>query len=355
LKESLAQFQDIELTHVELKWLEKRGFFSDRYLEYLSRYRFDPGQVEIGQDSNEQLDLKIRGAWKDAILWEVPLLAWISELYYREVDQDWGMGINSYYQYTYDKATELIEMGAKFADFGTRRRRSYEIHDVVIRALKTASTGMQGAGSGQFAGTSNLHFSRVHGVGSSGTMAHEWIMAHEALYGLGDVHQRALQNWLEVHEGRFAIALTDTFTVNLFFNQFTSELGKRYTGLRHDSGDPLEFADRTITFYGEKGIDPKSKTIIFSDGIDPDAARKILDYVGGRINVGFGIGTNLTNDFPQGSNSGIVIKLTEINGKRVAKTTSNPSKATGDPDKIRKLLQEISRIEYEMEAVYEKK
>lgn len=350
LRERLETFRDLKLSTPELEWLLKQDLFPKSYCEHLRNFRYNPDQVRIRITEDEQLDLVIEGPWKDILLWEVPLLALISEAYFEAVDTEWNLDLNGYYILTLNKASELLEMGACFEEFGTRRRRSYPVQDIVIRAIRSASVGMQDASKGQFQGTSNLHFAHRYGLPSSGTMPHEWIMAHQVLYGLREATPRALDHWFQVHQGRHAIALTDTFTVNLFFSQFTGRQAELYLGLRHDSGDPFQFCEQAIAFYQERGIDPETKLLLFSDGIDVQLAKRLLNQVTGRIQLAFGIGTFLTNDFPLGTNRGMIIKLTGINGKPAVKITSDPAKAVGDPEAVKQLFQEIVRLGYSLEA-----
>lgn len=346
LRDGIWKFQDMALHEEEFRWLQRLGMFSEEYLGYLREFCFDPQQVRISVGEDEELHLAIRGPWKEAILWEVPLLAWIQEQYYTSVETDWDRDWKRYYLKTINKGADLLEMGAVFSEFGTRRRRGPGIQEAALRALKAAA-GLYADDprAGRFTGSSNVHFCRLLGLDPVGTMAHEWIMAHEALFGLEDATPRALRIWLEVHGGRFDVALTDTFTLNLFFRQFSADLARRYRGLRHDSGDAADFVERALQFYGEAGIDPSGKVLFFSDGIERRRVQAILDRVAGRIGVAFGIGTWLTNDFP-GSSSGPVIKLYEVNGEPAVKTTSDPAKATGDRAKLQRTLAAVSRMEF---------
>ena len=186
-----------------------------------------------------------------------------------------------------------------------------------------------------FLGTSNVHLAHAHDVQPVGTMAHEWIMAHSTLAGLRHANRFALKAWRKVYRGQLAIALTDTYTSEVFFRDFDFYYARVYDGVRQDSGPPLEFADQVVAHYKKLRIDPATKTIIFSDGLNAETAVRLKNHCGARIRCAFGIGTNLTNDFERSEALNIVIKLVGIDGVPVVKLTDDPAKATGPPDAIR--------------------
>ncbi len=171
-----------------------------------------------------------------------------------------------------------------------------------------------------------------------GTHAHEWFMFHAAKYGYKMANLLGLEHWSDVYRGDLGIALSDTYTTEVFFQQFDKKLTKLFDGVRHDSGDPLEFTDKVIAHYKKNGIDPLSKTIIFSDGLDYEKVERIASYCEGKILHSFGVGTNFTNDVGL-KPMNIVIKMTDAlpeddQWTPVIKLSDEPMKHTGDEDSI---------------------
>jgi nicotinate phosphoribosyltransferase len=277
----------------------------------------------------ENVEVSIEGYWYRTILWEVPLLCLISENFYqlqkeaREVDE-------AVAEKTAGKMKAYAELGVSIAEFGTRRRHSFAVHDLVVRTLR--------AYDGTFVGTSNVHLARIHRTKPIGTHAHEWFMFHAAKYGFKMANTLALEHWIDVFRGDLGIALSDTFTTDEFFQIFDKKFGRLFDGVRHDSGDPLVFADKTIAHYKHLGIDPLSKTIIFSDALNPGKVERIAAYCRDRIGVSFGIGTNFTNDVGL-EPMNIVLKMTEALPEAepwtpVIKLSDEPAKHTGDEESI---------------------
>lgn len=330
---NLKDMQTLSLLEEEGVWLMKKcPWMKPWYLNYLSTYRFNPSEVKFGLQGDSKFRLSIKGPWHQTILWEVPLLALISETYFSVVDKDW---ITTDQQSRLEQKYKLLAGAeAKHMEFGTRRRRNFTSQDNVVKYL---------AGQPHFIGTSNLHLARKHNTTPLGTMAHEWIMAHSALISLLRANKFALLNWNRIYGGKLGIALTDTYGLQAFFDDFDDNLARVYDGVRQDSGDPSNFMDRVTTHYHKLGIDPASKTYVYSDGLTTDSAIEIkqrqVKQVGAN-NCIFGIGTHLTNDYRnsfgnKSSPLNIVIKLRQINGKPVVKLSESPGKATGDADALR--------------------
>lgn len=329
LRRSVDALAGLRLTSAEKNWLGATCPYLDpAYLDFLEGYRYDPSEVQIQQNGNE-LEVLVEGYWYRTILWEVPLLALISENYYvlgkeaREPDE-------TIIQKTRKKIEGYGELGVSIAEFGTRRRHSYAVHDRVVETLKRFGR--------TFVGTSNVHLAMKHGTKPIGTHAHEWFMFHAAKYGFKMANTVALEHWVDVYRGDLGIALSDTFTTDEFYEVFDRKFAKLFDGVRHDSGDPLVFADKTINHYRSLGIDPLSKTIIFSDALDPEKVRRIADHCRGIIGMSFGIGTNFTNDAgPRPLN--IVMKMTEALPESepwtpVIKLSDVPGKHSGREDTI---------------------
>jgi nicotinate phosphoribosyltransferase len=323
--QELKHMSQLALTVGEAKWLESDvPYLGQTYIEYLRNYRFDPSEITAGLiDGN--LELSINGTWERTILWEVPLMALISELYFRHCDTNW-----TFTQDQHDKLAQkagILKDCDSFADFGTRRRRSFEMQDLVVSSFKKSSSN--------FLGTSNVYLAYKYNVKPIGTMAHEWIMGISALESLRHANKYALKIWSKVFDGRLGIALTDTFGTESFFKDFDGYLARLFDGVRHDSGEPLPFAEKVIEHYVKLGIHPMSKMIVFSDGLNPEYAAEIAKALKGRIRVSFGIGTNFTNDFSESKALNMVIKLSSANGIHVVKLSDTPSKAIGNKDALR--------------------
>lgn len=302
LREAIDGMASLKLTKEEKHFLKITCPYLDPvYLDFLEGYRFNPEEVQLQQDG-DQLTVTIEGLWYRTILWEVPLMSVICELYYllsgAERINDEGVIEN-----TRNKIESFRKLGVTVAEFGTRRRYSYEVHRLVLRALTEY-------GKGSFIGTSNVHMAMLHQTKPIGTHAHEWFMFHAARYGFKMANAMGLKHWVDVYRGDLGIALSDTYTTEVFFKQFDKMYSKLFDGVRHDSGDPLIFADHVIAHYERMGIDPRTKSIIFSDGLNYDKVERIASHCRGKIGMSFGIGTNLTNDAgPEPMN--IVIKMTE--------------------------------------------
>jgi nicotinate phosphoribosyltransferase len=224
---------------------------------------------------------------------------------------------------------ELEENKCSFSEFGTRRRRSFKIHDIAVGVLHQCRA---------FSGTSNVFLAKKYGVRPIGTIGHEWIMGTSALMGMRNANLFALENWVNVYKGNLGIALSDTFGSEPFFRNFNLKLSKLYDGVRHDSGDPLVFADRVIEHYRKMGIDPLTKIVVFSDSLSASVAIEIKKKCEGRINCSFGIGTSLTNNYDFFRSSpplNMVIKLHSINDIPVVKLSDDEGKETGDKDALR--------------------
>jgi nicotinate phosphoribosyltransferase len=329
LRSSVASMSSLKLTAMEKSWLgETCPYLDPVYLDFLQGYCYDPSEVTIEQQQGE-LTVSIEGLWYRTILWEVPILCLISENYYtlqagtRETN-------DVIIQKTKEKILAYDALGVTVAEFGTRRRHSYAVQEEVVKTLKQF---------GQlFVGTSNVHLARLFATKPIGTHAHEWFMFHAAQYGFKMANTLALENWVKVYRGDLGIALSDTFTTDEFYEVFDKMFAKLFDGVRHDSGDPVQFAERTIRHYDKLGIDPLSKTIIFSDALNYEKVKRIADYCKGKIGVSFGIGTNFSNDVGLPPMN-IVLKMTEALPESqpwtpVVKLSDEPGKYTGTEEEI---------------------
>ena len=330
LREAIDQMAELHLTPTEkVFFADTCPYIDPTYFDFLQGYRYDPKEVVIKQEGSE-LSVHIEGYWYRTILWEVPIMALICQLYY-EMTGLQRIPDEEVTNIVTQKMDKYDTLHITIADFGTRRRHSYDVHDLVIQTLKNHP-------SPTFIGTSNVHFAMKYKTKPIGTHAHEWFMFHAAKYGYKMANLLGLEHWADVYRGDLGIALSDTYTTEAFFKQFDKKLTKLFDGVRHDSGDAIEFAEKTIDHYRSKGIDPLSKTIIFSDGLDYEKVERIVHFCEGKIGHSFGIGTDFTNDvgLPR---MNIVLKMTEAQPDEdewtpVIKLSDEPMKHTGSPEEI---------------------
>ncbi len=313
---------ELRFSQSDIDYLRSLGHFREDYLNYLANFRLDPRTVELGEEAG-RLSLTIEGLWADVTHFEIYLLALISELYARQDDLH---QLSEGRARLADKVKMLQRQlessdlsGFSFADFGTRRRAGLDWHREVVETLQ------QSVGPA-LAGTSNVMLAQEMGLKPLGTMAHEWVQGHQALtHSLRSSQRVALNVWLEEYGGDLGIALTDTIGLDAFLQDFDQKLAERYTGVRHDSGDPVIWGERVLSHYRELGIDPKGKSLVFSDGLDFDQSLQLYQRFHKDTKLMFGIGTWLTNDFGVRPPN-IVIKIVEVNGQHVAKLSDAPGK-----------------------------
>lgn len=345
---ALASFQDVSLTSDEKAWLATTcPYFTDKYLDFLEQYRFKTEQVSVkfipvsedGQWGNVEIEAK--GLWVDTILWEVPMMACLSELYFRIDRTDWNYSGQK--ELAQRKAEALLQADCAFSEFGTRRRRSCHTQDLVISSILKAAAKFPGVG--KVTGTSNMFFAKKYNIAPIGTIAHEWFMGVAALTGYDDANIRALRLWEETYPNELLVALTDTFSTQAFFKEFSQDRERvaKWQGLRQDSGDPLVFAPAARVMYEGVGVDYRTKSIIYSDAVTLEKAlalKKQCTEIG--FPCSFGIGTFLTNDFHTKSSKykekskalNMVIKLYSINNQPCVKISDDLEKNTGDPGTV---------------------
>ncbi len=302
LQDQVEKMADLELQSDELDYLRQTCYFlTPVYLDFLTHYRYSPENVVIEQSAGD-LNLTVSGPWYTTILWEVPLLAIISELYFSLLGQK-TLSRPEARLLNIQKCEQLRNGGVAFAEFGTRRRFSAENQALVIKDLLSVEKNT-------LIGTSNVHWAKQFGIKSIGTHAHEWFMFHAAEHGYKRANKAAIDAWSSVFQGHLGIALTDTFTTDLFLRNFDAIEARLFDGVRQDSGDPFIFVDKLVDHYRKLRINPLTKTIVFSDELDAGKAISIKKYCQGKINASFGIGTDLSNDLgPEPLN--MVIKLSQ--------------------------------------------
>ena len=333
LKKEIQEMSKLALTKDEASFLSRElPYLPPTYIDFVRGFRFDPEEVKVEQDAEGHLSIIAEGLLYRVTLWETPILALVSELYYKM------LGAQPDMEYTertiISKARRLAEHGITFSMFGMRRRFSAAIEDRVTELLKEHAAGY-------LFGTSNVYYAYKHGLRVSGTHPHEWIQFHGAMFGYKMANYMAMEDWINVYDGDLGTVLTDTYTTDVFMRNFSKKHAMLFTSLRHDSGDPLQFTEKVIARYRELRVDPTIKYIIFSDGLDPERAIEIANYCKGRIGASFGIGTNFSNDVGNGVRPmNIVMKLWKC--KMTEKERWNPcvklsdvdGKHTGEPEEI---------------------
>lgn len=324
IRQQIEALAELQMTSEELAYLERIPYMQPDFIRFLGLFRFDLRYLHVNIEDGE-LVMHLRGPWLHMILFEVPLLAIVSEVRnrarYPEVTLDQARDrLDEKLSWLCSQASEEELASFTLADFGTRRRFSFAVQAMVVDRLQRNFPG-------RFAGTSNVHLARTQNVKPMGTMAHEWIMAHQQLGPrLIDSQVAALDCWVREYRGALGIALTDCITMDAFLRDFDLYFAKLFDGLRHDSGDPLVWAEKAIAHYQRLGIDPRTRQLIFSDGLDLAKALEIHRALVDRSNPSFGIGTGLTCDIPGVEPTNMVIKMTACNGQPVAKISDSPGK-----------------------------
>lgn len=299
LKNEIHNLEMVKLAPEELEYMTSHcRFLPGVYWEWLSSFRFDPNKIEVWLDEQHHLQMSVTDYLYKVTLYEVPLLAIVSEIKNQFLNRMPDK------QVILDKLAGKVELSnvhqMPFSEFGTRRRFSFDVQKLVVEYLKKHAR--------YCTGTSNCYLAMKYGMLPMGTHPHEWFMFHGAQFGYKHANYMALENWVNVYDGDLGTALSDTYTSDSFLSNFSRKQAKLFDGVRCDSGNEYEFIDRLIARYKELGIDPTTKTIIFSNALDFEKALKIFQYCQGKIRCSFGIGTNLTNDTGY-QPSNIVMKL----------------------------------------------
>lgn len=337
VREQIAFLSDVSAKEEEIAFLSGTGLFSGDYLDFLSDFRFKPRHVSV-EAKGDALDISIRGPWAQTILFEIPLLSIVNELYFRRHD---SAAAREEGRSRLAKKIGQIRAGSagfRFAEFGTRRRFSADWQREAVSTLAREIPE-------SLAGTSNVMLANEMGIPCIGTMAHEYLQAAQALGpNLADFQKFALEQWAQEYRGKLAIALTDVVGTDAFLRDFDLYLAKLYDGLRQDSGNPFEWGEKVLRRYAELGVDASGKTLVFSDGLDVQQAQALHGAFASRAKTLFGIGTNLTNDLGIPALN-IVIKMTRCDGKPVAKISDSPGKEMCDDERFVSYLKSTFRIQ----------
>ena len=345
LREQLDHIRSLSLSRGESTWLRgntfygKRQMFRSDFMEWFETLKLPPYHLE---KKAGQYELIFEGSWPEVMLWEVPALSVLMELRGRAVLNKMAkFELEVLYARAMTNLWEKIENlrdidDLKIADFGTRRRHSFLWQDWAVQAM------LEGL-EDKFIGTSNCLIAMKRDIEAIGTNAHELPMIYSALAEsdeeLANAPYQVLADWHEEHDGNLRIILPDTYGTVAFLKRAPDWL-KQWTGIRIDSGDPVEGAEAAIAWWKDKGENPEDKLVIFSDGLDTPTIRDLHQKFNGRVKVSFGWGTNLTNDFRGLVSDGsldafsLVCKPIKANEMPTVKLSDNLNKAMGPSEEI---------------------
>ncbi|SHN51558.1 nicotinate phosphoribosyltransferase [Butyrivibrio hungatei DSM 14810] len=348
IKNQIKAFCNLRFTEEELEYLENVIWIKGSYVDFLRLWQPRYEDFYIGTDAECGLSIETKGTWLNTSMYEIPTLAIVNEVYFR-MQYNYDELFESFKKRLADKV-EKVENGSiclsVFSEFGLRRRLSAEAQELAVKTLAEAKLT-----SSTFLGTSNVFLAKKYNVTPVGTMAHEWIMCtgqgnhkHNPAYS----NWYALDAWVKEYGVLNGTALTDTITTDCFLKDFQLTYATLFSGVRHDSGDPIEWGEKMIAHYEKLGIDPKTKTLLFSDSLDFERADKLFRHFNGRAKVGFGIGTYISNDTDVPALN-IVMKTTRCNGQDVAKISDVKGKGMcKNPDYVEYLQRCINwRMEHD--------
>ncbi|MBR2749744.1 MAG: nicotinate phosphoribosyltransferase [Clostridiales bacterium] len=325
IREQILAYCDLRFTEEELTYLDNIRWIKGSYIDFLRLWRPRYEDFSITEEGECGLSIETRGTWLNTSMYEIPTLAIVNEVFFR-MNYNYFDLFESFREKLREKISWLTSGKydlSSFSEFGLRRRLSAEAQELAVRELSEAKLK-----NGKFVGTSNVYLAKKYNLTPVGTMAHEWIMC----VGQGNhKHNPAYSNWyaLDAWVKEYGVlngtALTDAITTDCFLKDFQLTYSTLFSGVRHDSGDPVEWGEKMIAHYESLGLDPKQKTLLFSDSLNFEKANALNEHFKGRVRVAFGIGTYIANDtFVTPLN--IVMKTTMCNGQDVAKISDTPGK-----------------------------
>jgi nicotinate phosphoribosyltransferase len=330
----------LKFTNEELNYLRGLRFIKSDFVDFLGLYHMPEKCIVVSEGARAgEIDITVRGPWLHTILFEIPVLAIVNEVYFRNecADPGWEEGrsrLSSKMRLVIDDPA-LADF--RVAEYGTRRRFSKVWHEEVVTTMKSQM-------GTHFAGTSNVWLAMKYNVTPLGTMGHEYLQACQALGPrLRDSQVYALEVWAKEYRGDLGIALSDVYGMDAFLRDFDMYFCKLFDGARHDSGDPFVWGERLLAHYAANRTDPRTKTLVFSDGLTIPRAIELAKHFAGRCKVSFGIGTNLTNDLGHEPLQ-IVMKMVRCNGQPVAKVSDAPEKTMCDDPAYLAYLRKVFQI-----------
>lgn len=326
---------ELTYTEYEVEFIRNLRYIKPDYADFLTLFRLQRKYIKAIAVSDTEIDIIADGPWLHTIPFEIYCLAIVNEVHFRDTHSE------STFEVGRQRLAEKIAMikalndpNFKFTDFGTRRRYSREWQDYVVKTLKDELPD-------NLTGTSNIFLAMKYNLIPQGTMAHEYLQAGQVLGPrLRDSQKYALEAWVQEYRGDLGIALTDVVGTDAFLRDFDLYFCKLFDGVRHDSGNPYEWANKMLAHYHKMKIDPKTKSFVFSDGLDVPSSIALYNTFKNDVKLFFGIGTNLTNDLgPKAIN--IVMKMTECNGSPVAKLSDSPGKTMCNNEEYLTYLKQV--------------
>jgi nicotinate phosphoribosyltransferase len=354
IRDEVRSLCSLQFRDAELAYLRSMRFIKSDFVDFLGLFRLNEKYIHIVPQPSGELEIRIEGPWLHTILFEIPVLAIVNEVYFRNTQKK--PDIQEGRRRLETKIAQLQDAGLadlKIADYGTRRRFSKDWHEEVLRTLNSRlgavtpppAQAKPGARLPQLAGTSNVLYAMKLGLIPLGTMAHEYLQACQALGPrLRDSQIFGFESWAREYRGDLGIALSDVYGMSAFLRDFDLYFCKLFDGARHDSGDPFQWGERMLAHYAANRVDPLTKTLIFSDGLTVPRTIELYQQFRGRCQLAFGIGTNLTNDLGYEPLQ-IVIKMINCNGQPVAKLSDTPSKNMCEDEKYLAYLRQVFEIE----------
>ena len=340
IAQAVADLCRLRFRDEELAYLRGLRFMKSDFVDFLALFQFNEKYIRIARGATQgELEIIIRGPWLHTILYEIPVLAIVSEVYFRRTQPNADLAEGRRRLAAKIDMLRQAEPALEFkiSDFGTRRRFSLAWHEEIIATLKREVPE-------HFAGTSNVGLAMKHGVTPLGTMAHEYMQACQALGPrLRDAQAFAFDKWAQEYRGDLGIAVSDTYGMNAFLRDFDMYFCKLFDGARHDSGDPILWGERLIEHYERNRVDPRTKTLVFSDSLDFPRVIELYTRFKDRARIAFGVGTNLTNDLGY-TPLQIVIKMIRCNGQPVAKLSDSPEKNLCDDTAYLAYLRQVFEI-----------
>ncbi len=347
IRTELAALCRLRFTADELDYLRGWRYIKSDFVDFLALFQLNEKYVEIAPSVAVagEIEIRIQGPWLHTILFEVPLLAIVNQVYFRHTSA--GLALDEGRRRLHEKIGWLRDTpgysGCTLADYGTRRRYSRAWQQEVVTTLRDEL-------GAQLAGTSNVWLAWQLGLTPLGTLAHEYLQAHQALGPrLRDSQVAALEAWAKEYRGDLGIALSDVYGLDAFLRDFDMYFCKLFDGARQDSGDPFVWGEKMLAHYRANRVDPRGKVLVFSDGLDVPTVMQLYAHFRGRCQLAFGVGTNLTNDVGPAALS-IVIKMVRCNGQPVAKLSDSPGKAMCDDKAYVAYLRQVFDIPPEQRA-----
>lgn len=347
LTEQIEMLEDLAMTEEEVAFLRRKcSYMPSWFCTYLRGYRYRRDWVKVSQDASGHLAIKFEGLWADTILLEVKILAIVSELYFIMTGKAESVDYDDFYNRSYGKGERLLEAGCVYSDFGTRRRLSFKAEETLVKAMTDCYRSRQWPG--RFTGTSNMYLAMKYGLTPVGTMAHEFVCAIAAMYGPLMANHIAMDLWRNTYRGALGTFLYDTYGWEIFSLNFSEDFARLFKGLRVDSGDNITQMRLIAQKYEKFGIDPKTKQVIFSNGLSTDEAIELQRQAKDYCIPSFGIGTHFTNDFPGTKPLNIVIKLVAAKITEqwdfysdTCKLSEDHGKYTGKPEVVARFLETL--------------